>query len=106
MERELAQSGCLREYIAMGSGSSVLHLSRCSSQQLSDDSCNTPVLRRGKLITDKRGTVIEDHLQELGNNGTCDIGKGDICDCIPIVGDGFVETAICNVTIYEVCYII
>ncbi|KAH3713665.1 uncharacterized protein LOC127857173 [Dreissena polymorpha] len=40
-------------------------------------------------------------LQELGNNGTCDTGKGDICDCIPIVGDGFVETAICNVIIYE-----
>ncbi|XP_052245778.1 uncharacterized protein LOC127854763 [Dreissena polymorpha] len=40
-------------------------------------------------------------LQELGNNGTCDIGKGDLCDCIPIVGDGFVENATCNVIIYE-----
>ncbi|KAH3700504.1 uncharacterized protein LOC127859566 [Dreissena polymorpha] len=79
-----------------------------------DNSCPSNCSSNGKCVSgtcqcfDGYGTdlcLIElskpPQLQELGTKGTCDIGKGDICDCIPIVGDGFVETAICNVTVYE-----
>ncbi|XP_053404098.1 sushi, von Willebrand factor type A, EGF and pentraxin domain-containing protein 1-like [Mercenaria mercenaria] len=39
-------------------------------------------------------------IEELADEGICDISNGSACDYILIVGNGFIDTAKCNLTVY------
>ncbi|XP_053403088.1 uncharacterized protein LOC123543596 [Mercenaria mercenaria] len=39
-------------------------------------------------------------IEELADEGICDVSTGSACDYILIVGNGFIETAKCNLTVY------
>jgi hypothetical protein len=43
-------------------------------------------------------------IEELADEGICDVSTGNECDFILIVGNGFVDTAKCKLAVYVVCF--